>query len=103
MFRVTGRFSAVGQSFGSLAVRGRGDAMRRFLIVAGALAAGVALMLAAVPSVAAAHSVYMECDRPSSPSYPALFAAPSSCNLGLGASYYDVQPVPGTTFYMLGL
>jgi hypothetical protein len=45
----------------------------------------------------------MECDKAASPWYPAVLAAPSSCNLGLGQSYYDVQRVPGLRFGTIGL
>lgn len=52
----------------------------------------------ALPAVAQASQHYMECDKASAPLYPLLRAQPSTCPLGINASYYDVQPVPGRVF-----
>lgn len=41
------------------------------------------------------HPIYTMCDNASEPDYPFSRVAPRKCFLGLAASYYDVQPVPG--------
>lgn len=38
---------------------------------------------------------YLACDDADEPDYPSLRIAPRSCSLGLEASPYDAQPVPG--------
>ena len=68
----------------------RGFSLRRAI-----LSSLVTVALLSVPSLAQARQHYMECDRPSSPYYPALLAHPATCILGLGASGYDVGPVNG--------
>ena len=65
----------------------------------------VALAAAPWPRAASARTNerYMECDHAQSPEFGALLAHPASCNLGLAASGYDVQPVPGRRFGRIGL
>jgi hypothetical protein len=60
-------------------------------------------MFGLAPTVAAAHRTYTECDNAHSPDYPTVVVHPHSCNVGLGASYYDVQPVGGRSFGTIGL
>jgi hypothetical protein len=62
-----------------------------------------ACVLALMPSVAAAQQTYMECDNAHSPDYPRVTSHPATCNLGLGASYYDVKSVSGRSFGTIGL
>lgn len=54
-----------------------------------------AISSALAASVAIASPVYMVCDKPSAPDYPSVVSAPKDCQLGLKASVYDAQPVPG--------
>jgi hypothetical protein len=46
-------------------------------------------------SRAATPNARLACDEASEPDYPSLRRAPASCTLGLQASPYDAQPVPG--------
>lgn len=66
----------------------------------GRLRIGLVIVVAtlALPGVAQASEHYMECDKASAPLYPPLRAHPSTCPLGINASYYDVQRVSGHAF-----
>lgn len=68
------------------------NAVARILLAA--LATAAASWSVATPAVAVAP-VYMVCDNPSAPDYPSVISAPRSGHLGLKASVYDLQPVPG--------
>lgn len=72
-------------------------------VFAGLLLAGLGTAGFTIARAAASAQRYIECDDAYRPDYPDLYAAPQSCNLGMGLSYYDVQSVPGRSFGMLGL
>jgi hypothetical protein len=46
---------------------------------------------------------YMVCDNAHAPLYPFVWAHPHGCDLGLGQSIYQAQPVPGRPFVPVGL
>lgn len=62
----------------------------------------VAMSALCLPSLAQA-SDYMECDNAHHPSYPYVLAHPRACDLGLGQSVYQTQPVPGRAFAAIAL
>jgi hypothetical protein len=61
------------------------------LALAGALVAGP--VAGALPGLG--RRAHMTCDKPNRPDYPAVPVAPRRCVLGLQASPYEAQPVPG--------
>jgi hypothetical protein len=69
------------------------------------LAVSVALwfVLFTLGGTAQAIAVYGVCDHAQATDYPLLLVAPHGCDLGLGQSYYQAQPVRGRSFTPLGL
>jgi hypothetical protein len=67
--------------------------------------AAVAFVLLAAPAAASgAHQTYLVCDNAHDSSYPTVAPRPGLCNLGLGQSFYDAQPVAGKgSLYPLAL
>lgn len=63
----------------------------------------VAAWLLAESAAARAQQDYMACDNAHAPDYPFVWAHPSGCDLGLGQSMYQSQPVHGRSFASLGL
>lgn len=55
------------------------------------------------PTAAQSHQVYLACDNAHASLYEIVVAHPHTCNLGLGRSIYQAQPVPGRAFAALGL
>lgn len=69
---------------------------RRFGLSLRVAVIAATLTALALPAAAGASKPkYLACDNPHSPNYPTVRQSPTNCDLGLGASFYDSQPVPG--------
>jgi hypothetical protein len=64
-------------------------------LVGGTMSLAASVQAAAVPLRFEPTEPHIVCDNPAQPDYPSLKIRPGHCFLGLGASPYDSQPVPG--------
>ena len=58
---------------------------------------------ACAPRDLQAHETYLACDNAHSHDYPTVSVRPRNCNLGLGQSMYQSQPMPGKAFSPIAL